>query len=403
MGTAALPARAGLWLKGLTMGPHDELLAAARAGTGLDDFGDDSFREGLELLVRDLREEAELNSVGQVSIRTFLVGLLSQRLQVEDWYRRHPEIDDEPIEAPLIGVGLPRTGSTALSFLLAEDPRARSLRRWEASQPCPPPSTVQGPDPRIELGKAEIAEIAKLSPRTLAMLPGSPTGPMECLPLLGLDFKSHFFQAFAYVPRYSKWLLDDADLTPSYAYERRVLKLLQWGFPARPWRLKTPTHLLFLDYLDRVFPDARFVWTHRDPAAVIVSVADLCVEVSHRYCDSIDPRYIGALNVEHWSVGMARALAFRDRSEGRGEHRFYDIDFRAMQSDPLAEIRALYAWLGEPVTAEFETGMREWWAAFADNREPNVHPDAATFGIDLDRVRPLFADYTARIPRWTKR
>jgi hypothetical protein len=83
-------------------------------------------------------------------------------------------------------------------------------------------------------------------------------------------------------------LNDAADLSTCYGYERRVLKLLQWGFPARPWRLKTPAHLLFLDHLDQVFPDARFVWTHRDPTAVIISVADLCVEVSRRFCDDID-------------------------------------------------------------------------------------------------------------------
>ncbi|UGQ15051.1 sulfotransferase [Yinghuangia sp. ASG 101] len=378
------------------MGPHDELLDAARAETGLDDFGDDAFREGLEILVRDLREHARLNAVGQVALRKILVDMLGQRLQVEDWYRRHPEIDDEPIEAPLFGIGLPRTGSTALSFLLAEDPQARSLLRWEASQPCPPPSTVDGPDPRVETAKAELAQIAKLSPRTLAMLPGSPTGPMECLSLLALDFKSHVFQAFAYVPNYSTWLLYDADCASAYAYERRVLKLLQWGFPTRPWRLKTPAHLLFLDSLDQAFPDARFVWTHRDPTAVILSVADLCTEVTGRFSDDIDTHYIGELNVEHWSVGMARALAFRERSEQRGEQRFHDIDFRAMQTEPIEQIEGLYAWLGEPVTPAFEAGMRDWWKEFAANREPNVHPDPATFGVDLDRVRPLFADYTSR-------
>ncbi|HSA50359.1 MAG TPA: sulfotransferase [Yinghuangia sp.] len=384
------------------MGPHDELLDAARAETGLDDFGDDAFREGLELLVRDLREHGRLNAVGQAALRKVVVDLLAQRLQVEDWYRRHPEIGDEPIDRPLFGIGLPRTGSTALSFLLAEDPNARSLLRWEASQPCPPPSTVQGSDPRVELAEAEIAQIAKLSPRTLAMLPGSPTGPMECLSLLGLDFKSHFFQAFAYVPRYSKWLLD-TDCTSAYTYERRVLKLLQWGFPAKPWRLKTPAHLLFLDALDRAFPDARFVWTHRDPTAVILSVADLYAEVAGRFSDDVDKHYIGELNVEHWTVGVTRALAFREQSDKRGENRFHDIDFRAMQTDPITRIRNLYAWLGEPVTEEFETGMQDWWQEFAANREPNVHPDAATFGVDLDAVRPQFAAYTARIPEWTSR
>ena len=115
---------------------------------------------------------------------------LSHRLQVEDWYRRHPEIDDEPIEAPLIGLGLPRTGSTALSILLAEDPDARSLRRWEAVAPCPPPSTVDGPDPRIAEAEAMQEMQEQLAPRMAALVPGSPTGPEECQDLMALDFKA---------------------------------------------------------------------------------------------------------------------------------------------------------------------------------------------------------------------
>jgi hypothetical protein len=387
-------------LKGSMMNTAQELLVEAREQAGLDDFGDDSFREGLEVLVRDLREKSELNQVGQASLPKVLLDSLIQRLHVEDWYRRHPEIDDEPIAAPLFGIGLPRTGSTALSQLLAEDPNSRSLRRWEAVQPCPPPSTVSGPDPRLRLGEVMLERIAELSPRTLAMVPGSATGPVECLPLLAMDFKSQTFQAFAYVPRYSRWLLD-VDLTSAYRYERRVLKLLQWGRPAIPWRLKSPSHLLWLDHLDHVFPDARFVWTHRDPAQVIVSVADLCVEVSRRFCDSIDARYIGAMNMEQWSVGMERALAFRERSEAAGENRFYDIDFRAMQKEPVEQIRGLYSWLGEPVSEAFATGMQQWWAEFAAHREPNTHPDPATFGIDLDQVATLFAGYTTRMNQWS--
>ena len=121
---------------------HEELLAAARAGTGLEDFGDDSFLEGLQVLVHSLREEAQLNATGEHVLRQRIIGHLEQRLEIEDWYRRHPEIDEVQIKAPLIGVSLPRTGSTALSFLLAEDPDARSLRRWESSRPCPPPSSL---------------------------------------------------------------------------------------------------------------------------------------------------------------------------------------------------------------------------------------------------------------------
>lgn len=380
------------------MRPHEELLAAARAETGLDDFGEDSFREGLERLVRALRDEARLNSAGRLGIHRVLVGLLSQRLQIEDWYRRHPEIDDEPIDAPLIGLGLPRTGSTALSFLLAENPDTRSLRRWEGVQPCPPPSTVEGPDLRIERSQAEVEHQVRVSPRSAALVPATASGPTECHSLMALDFKAHHFQAFAHIPSYSKWLVHEADLTPTYRYERRVLKLLQWGSPARPWCLKCPSHLLFLDQLDQVFPDARFVMTHRDPTEVMVSVADLYGDIARRSCDDVDLRYVGALNVEHWSLGMERALAFRDRC---GDDRFYDIDFRSMQQDPVGEVRGLYAWLGEPVTEAFETGMRRWWQENAEKRERNVHPDPATFGIDLDRIRPLFADYIARMPRRT--
>ena len=117
------------------MPTHDELVARAVAQTGLDDFGDDSFREGLEILVRSLRDEADLNATGEAVLYPRIVDHLGQRLQVEDWYRRHPEIDDVAITAPLFGLGLPRTGSTALSFLLAQDPNARYLRQWESSQP----------------------------------------------------------------------------------------------------------------------------------------------------------------------------------------------------------------------------------------------------------------------------
>ena len=380
------------------MAAYDDLMEEARAETGLDDFGDDSFREGLECLVRSVQDESHLNAMGQFAMRSRIVGSLSQRLQIEDWYRRHPEIEDEPIDAPLIGLGLPRTGSTALSFLLAEDPNARSLRRWESSAPAPPPSTVEGPDPRIERARLEVEQQAQSSPRSAALVPSTATGPMECQELMGLDFKAQFFQAFAYVPSYSKWLLYDADLTSTYLYERRALKLLQWGSEAKPWRLKCPTHLLFLDHLDRAFPDARFVMTHRDPADVIISVADVYLEVASKLSDDVDLHYLGELNIEHWSVGMERALAFRD---GGADPRFYDIDFRAMQADPIGEVGKLYAWLGEPVTEEFESGMQSWWREHAATREQNVHPDPATFGIELDDVRPLFAEYTARMAQWT--
>jgi hypothetical protein len=373
------------------MATPNEILDAAVATTGLHDFGDDSFREGLEILLASLRDEARLNARGDAFIHQRIVGYLAQRLQVEDWYRRHPEIDGVPVDAPLIGLGLPRTGSTALSLLLAQDPGIRYLRRWESSQPCPPPSTVQGVDPRIPPGKGEVIG-------TRRHVPGDVHGPMECHELMALDCKSHMFQSFAQVPSYSTWLLEKADLTSTYEYERRVLKLLQWGEPTRTWRLKCPSHVLWLDHLDRVFPDAKFVMTHRDPTDVMLSVADLYADIIKTFTDHIDRPYIGRLNVEHWSSGMRRTLQFRASG---AEDRFYDIDFRAMQADPIGEVKALYAWLEEPVTAEFEQRMRSWWTQAAAEREPSSPADPVEFGIDFDAVRPRFAQYVQSARRWT--
>jgi hypothetical protein len=258
---------------------------------------------------------------------------------------------------------------------------------------------VVGPDPRIAEQISLQAMQDELSPRMSALVPSTPTGPHECQDLMALDFKSHYFQAFAYVPTYSQFLLE-ADLVPTYRYERRVLQLLQWGQPTRPWRLKCPSHLLWLDDLDVVFPDANFVMTHRDPTEVMVSVSDVYAEVGRQFNDELDLAYLGRLNVRHWTFGMANLLEFRD---ARGDDRFYDMDFRAVQRDPIGEVQALYDWLGEPVTEPFEQGMQRWWAEHAAQRETNIHPDASEFSLDLDGVRTQFAPYTARIAGWVER
>jgi Sulfotransferase family len=375
-----------------------DLLEAAVAKTGLDDFGDDSFREGFEILVAGLNDEARLNARGEAFVFSRISLHLQQRLQVEDWYRRHPEIEGERIDAPVFGMGLPRTGSTALSFLMAKDPAIRYLHSWESAEPCPPPSTVEGDDPRIPPGAIQLLVGSKHH------VPDDINGPMECLDLMALDFKSQIFQAFAQIPTYSEWLVERADFTSTYAYERRVLKLLQWGQPTRPWRLKSPSHVLSLDYLDAVFPDARFVMTHRDPTEVMLSVADVYADIVGGFSDHVDRRYLGELNVGQWSAGMERVCKFRSPGQaGDADGRFFDIDFRSMAADPIGEIRALYGWLGEPVTEDFEMGMRAWWEHNSENREPSAKGDLADYGLDPDHMRPRFASYVEHAQRWTSK
>lgn len=373
------------------MESHKELIELAAAQTGLEDFGEDSFREGLEILVDSLNREARLNDLGERVLRERILLYLSQRLQVEDWYRRHPEIDEEVIRAPLFGVSLPRTGSSALSFLLSSDPGVRYLRVWESARPCPPPSTVEGPDPRRGALAGGLDESLKGGRRT----PTGIDGAMECQDLMALDFKSQIFQALAQIPGYSDWLLE-ADHTSTYLYEKRVLKLLQWGEPARPWRLKAPTHMLNLDALDNAFPNARFVMTHRDPTDVMLSVATVYADLIGKFTDSPDYRYMGELNVRCWSEAMRRAIAFR---QAGNDHRFHDIHFRAMQLDPIGEVRGLYRWLGQEVSGEFAAAMQAFWEDNAA-RERMVKPDPAKFGLDFDQVRRQFADYLKHMEHW---
>jgi hypothetical protein len=188
-------------------------------------------------------------------------------------------------------------------------------------------------------------------------------------------------------------------MRPTYRYERRALKLLQWGLEPLPWRLKCPNHLLWLDAFDEVFPDARFWWTHRDPSEVLVSVADLYMEVGAMFGSRPNPVECGAYNLQQWELALDRGTAWR--VDGH-EDRFFDLDFRAVQRDPIGEVSALYRWLGEEVSPEFEGNMRQWWAEHAASRPENVHPEPAAFGLDLDEVRARFTRYTERAEQWCR-
>lgn len=372
----------------------DRLMAQARSATALDDFGEDGFREGLEILIASADAEAQFTERGSAAFDAQIVNFLSRRLEVEQCYAEHPEIDEQEIEAPLIGLGLPRTGSTALSYLLAQDPAARSLRTWESIAPCPPPEArTQHNDPRIAVAEQSLARREALFPRMKIMLPASPSGPTECQPLMGHDFKSQIFQAFAHIPNYVAWLNYEADLVPTYRYVKRVLKLLQWHCPPTRWRLKSPTHALFIDALAEVFPDARFWMTHRDVASVLPSVCDVYLELSQAYSDRVDKRYFGRQNSAWTELGLRRLIAYRDA--GRN-HRFFDVHFAPFQKDPLPTLERLYAFLGEELTAVTRARMQAWRENVPRGKHGVHRCDPADFGIDLDALREQFRFYSTR-------
>jgi hypothetical protein len=376
------------------MGRVSELMDAARAASGLDDFGADSFREGLERLVASADREANLNAAGRAMFDGMAIMLLSRRLEIEDWYNRHPEIDEEEIVAPLMVLGLPRTGSTALHCLLGEDPAVRVMRNWECMMPCPPPEeAAYWTDPRIAAMEAQMKQRDVLTPRMKQMLPSTATSPTEDQVTMGFDFTSQFFQAAFRVPSYVEWFNHEADLVPTFEYVKRVLKLLQWRTASKRWRLKNPTYSLFIDALDKVFPDARYCMTHRDPANVIPSVSDLYFEMHKPNTDAPDKAWLGEVTVESFALGMDRMMAFRDAGN---DARFFDIHFAPFQKDPFPTLAKLYDFLGEDFTPEAEARMRAWRDDTPRDKHGRHEYDAADFGIDLAALRRRFATYTER-------
>ncbi|WHO37296.1 sulfotransferase [Sphingobium sp. AP49] len=370
------------------------LIDQARQATGLADFGADGFREGLDILIASADAEAGFNDLGRAAFDAQIVAFLSSRLEVEHWYRQHPEIDEEQIVAPLIGLGLPRTGSTPLSCMLAQDPAVRVIRNWEGRKPCPPPeSATQYDDRRIAEAEAAMAQRNRLFPRMRQMVPSTATSPTECQTFMGFDFKSQLFQATAHIPAYIDWFNHRADLVPTYSYVKRVLKLLQWHCPPRRWRLKNPTHILFIDALDQVFPDARFWMTHRNVADVIPSVSDLYAELSAPFTDRLDKAWIGAVTADFCETGMRRMIAFRDSGQ---DHRFFDIDFAAVQRDPYPVLAALYAFMGEELTDETRTRIAAWRASSPRDKHGVHRVDPAEFGLDRQGLRDRFDFYARR-------
>lgn len=371
------------------------LIDRARAATGLTHLGEDDWREGLERLIDSGRAEADLNAAGVALFEGQAVMLLSRRLEVEDWYRRHPEIDEQQIEAPLLILGLPRTGSTALHCLLGEDPAARVIRNWEGMNPCPPPErATYETDPRITIMQGHMDQRDIDTPRMKQMLPSTAISPVEDQLLMGYTFVSQIFQASFRIPSYVDWLNHRADLVPTFAYVKRVLKLLQWRCPPTRWRLKNPTYSLFVQALDQVFPDARYCMTHRDVASVLPSVADLYYERHKVATQAPDKHWLGEHCQDWTELGMHRMIAFREKPGN--EERFFDIHFAPFQKDPFPTLERLYAFLGEPFTEAARANMLRWRQDNARDKHGAHTYDPAEFGLDVAKVRERFRFYSDR-------
>jgi hypothetical protein len=375
----------------------DTLLTEARAQTeGLADFGDPSFRPGLEALCRALNDEARLSEMGAGIFRQKLITQLANRLRVEDWFARHPEIADEGIEAPLVIVGLPRTGTTKLHRLLSRDPRFSTMAFWESQFPVPfPGETLEAPGLRIAAAREMVAMMTQAMPKLMAIHPMNADEADEEVMLMEHSFMSAF-NAYAQVPGYDAWL-DAQDQTPAYTYLRRMLQFLQWqqrrrGKTPGRWVLKAPHHLLRMHLLLRVFPGVQVILTHRDPVQSIPSIASFIHTLWGIYSNEADARTAGAT----WSALMRRALLHTMDVWQTAPAQFLDVNFRDTVSQPMAVVGRIYDFIGWPRDGEAEARMRAWLVEDEKTHARGHDYSPEAFGLSAAGIRRDFAAYIER-------
>jgi len=378
---------------------EQRLLRSACRVAGTDDFGSEPFREPLRMLLDSLRT-APLSELGAGIWRGTLLRSLSQRLRAEAWWAAHPEILDEPVVAPIVVVGMMRSGTTLLQRLLASDPRLTCAYGWEVGEPAPRPGwDPTTADPRIAAAEAREEQTRTFAPELFAIHPTYVHEAEEEIVFLSDAFLSHIPEATCDLPRYRAWV-DTQDFAPAYRWLRRMLQLLQWqkrrrGEPVRPFVLKTPDHLGYLGTLLAEFPDAHVVHSHRDPVQVIPSGASLNATLWRTHCGAVDPHEVGRQWLERMGWACDRAMAARDHLPAAT---FTDVAFVDAMADPLGTARTILAAVDLPSTDESVGAMEAWIAEDRKRESLPVHRySPEDFGLTAEAIRERFAEYSARI------
>jgi hypothetical protein len=376
----------------------EAVLAAARARTGLEDFGAGDFRERLELLCQEWDADRALTAMHRAVLFGYLLRYASNRLLIEDTLRRHPQILNEKIDRPVIVTGLPRSGTTHLVNLLAADARFHSLPLWQSYEPVPLPGEAplaDGTDPRYARCAATWEGMKQVTPLLASMHPMEPEHIHEELELMGPDFASYNFEWLTMSPRWRDHYLS-TDQTPHYEYLKRVLQLLQWQRrePGKRWVLKCPQHLEQLAVLLRVFPDATVVFTHRDPVAVIQSTLTMQAYTQRMQRPRIEIAWLR----DYW-VGRIEHLlraCVRDRELAR-PGRSVDVPFHVFMRDPWKVIEEVYTKAQLPLTAQARASLEQYLAAHPRGKAGQVLYDLKRdFDLDPHQLRGAFRFYLDR-------
>jgi hypothetical protein len=364
------------------------LAEAAVTEAGRDDFGDIPYEEPLDVLVGSLNQDAGLDPDHLAAAGATLTGLLVKRLRLVDDRNQYPEISKEDVKAPIFIVGLPRSGSSLLHSLMGQVAGLRVPLYWEMTVPSPPPRLdTYTSDPRIDQIRVALAQVPD---EMLLRHPVAADRPEQCNLLNDWSLLHQALLAYYHLPAYRDWLLD-ADYSPAFEAHHRTLQHLQWQVPGR-WVLKYPKHLIALDYLFARYPDARMVWTHRDPAVVMPSVASLTSYIRSTASGPVDEVRYGREWTAFEELILYRGLAARDRI-GRDDDRFFDVHYLDLMADPIGILGAAFDRFGVPFDADSIGGVERFLADNPQTKHGVHRYSAGQFGLDAGRLHRRFGAY----------
>lgn len=385
----------GLRALGLKMPTFNaqRIIEAAQEQSGTQGEPDPDTLEALERYIASAEADADLNTFGRLAVRNMLTGALSSHFSVLDWHRQHPALDQEQIDRPWIVIGLPRTGTSILSILLGLDPGNRPILQWEASAPIPPPGLADaGEDPRIAKLAARNQQMQKLNPAVATMHPFGSTLAEECTAIFTYALRTIGMETIAFTPSYGRWL-DDADMTPAYTIHKQTLQALQQAQPTGHWVLKSPNHLWCLPALLDAYPDARIVWTHRDPARVLPSLASLNCAMQTQFTRNLVPERVG----EYWADKLLRAIDKASAFDAsNGDDWCCHLQYQELIADPMTALDELYRHFGVSISELHQRRIASWLQQRPQHADGIHAYDAGDFGWSKDSLRSRFQDYQQR-------
>jgi len=386
---------------------EDAILSAAREATGLSDFGPEDFRERLRILLDEWNGDTRAYAAKRAFLLGYAIRYATNRLLIHDLLKRYPEIHDEPIERPIIVVGMPRSGTTHLLNLLGADTRLRSTPLWQTYAPVPNPRDPVGPDgvdPRYARVAASWEAQLASNPLSAAMHAMEPDHFHEDVELMGPNFAGYNFEWLARAPKFRDYYLS-TDQTPHYEYMKTVLKIFQWqdvqaGGTRKRWVTKCPQHLEQLPVLKKVFPDATVAITYRDPVEVIQSAITMIAYGERMAYPTIDTQGL----LTYWTDRVEKLLraCVRDRHVWP-EAQSVDVSFDAFMKDDMAVVREVRRKSGLPETEQANRDVAAYIESHPRGKYGQlVYNLERDFGISPDALRKRFDFYHEAYPflRW---